>query len=86
GIYVCLLVGAVFLVVHMVLGYMVEPRIMGLRMVMSNLVVFLSFLVWGLLLGPVGMLVAVTLNSVGKIRMENTLGGSQRAIQLGPGR
>ncbi len=32
GIYECLLVGALFLVVHMVLGNMVEPRMMGHRL------------------------------------------------------
>lgn len=59
GIYECVLVGALFLVVHMVLGNMVEPRMMGHRLGMSTLVVFLSLLVWGWLLGPVGMLLSV---------------------------
>ena len=36
GIYECLLVGALFLVVHMVLGNMVEPRMMGHRLGMST--------------------------------------------------
>ncbi|STU91786.1 PerM family permease [Klebsiella pneumoniae] len=35
----------------MVLGNMVEPRMMGHRLGMSTLVVFLSLLVWGWLLG-----------------------------------
>lgn len=86
GWYECLLVGALFLVVHMVLGNMVEPRIMGHRLGMSTLVVFLSLLVWGWLLGPVGMLLSVPLTSVCKIWMETTHGGSKLAILLGPGR
>ena len=86
GIYECLLVGALFLVVHMVLGNMVEPRMMGHRLGMSTLVVFLSLLVWGWLLGPVGMLLSVPLTSVCKIWMETTVGGSKLAILLGPGR
>ncbi len=77
GIYECLLVGALFLVVHMVLGNMVEPRMMGHRLGMSTLVVFLSLLVWGWLLGPVGMLLSVPLTSVCKIWMETTVGGSK---------
>lgn len=86
GWYECLLVGALFLVVHMVLGNMVEPRIMGHRLGMSTLVVFLSLLIWGWLLGPVGMLLSVPLTSVCKIWMETTHGGSKLAILLGPGR
>ncbi len=55
GIYECLLVGALFLVVHMVLGNMVAAHD-GPPAGDVDLVVFLSLLVWGWLLGPVGML------------------------------
>lgn len=53
---------------------------------MSTMVVFLSLLIWGWLLGPVGMLLSVPLTSVCKIWMETTKGGSKLAILLGPGR
>lgn len=86
GFYEFILVGALFLVVHMVLGNMVEPRMMGHRLGMSTLVVFLSLLFWGWLLGPVGMLLSVPLTSVCKIWMETTVGGSKVAVLLGPGR
>lgn len=86
GYYECLMVGALFLAVHMILGNILEPRLMGHRLGMSTLVVFLSLLVWGWLLGPVGMLLSVPLTSVCKIWMETTQGGSKLAILLGPGR
>ncbi|UXY11252.1 AI-2E family transporter [Kosakonia sp. ML.JS2a] len=86
GVYECLLVGALFLVVHMIIGNILEPRMMGHRLGMSTLVVFLSLLIWGWLLGPVGMLLSVPLTSVCKIWMETTTGGSKLAILLGPGR
>ncbi len=86
GVYECVLVGSLFLVVHMVIGNIMEPRMMGHRLGMSTLVVFLSLLVWGWLLGPVGMLLSVPLTSVCKIWMETTQGGSKLAILLGPGR
>ena len=86
GVYECLLVGALFLIVHMVIGNIMEPRMMGHRLGMSTLVVFLSLLVWGWLLGPVGMLLSVPLTSVCKIWMETTKGGSKLALLLGPGR
>ncbi|MEA5720394.1 hypothetical protein ONQ97_26380, partial [Salmonella enterica subsp. enterica serovar Virginia] len=41
GFYECVLVGALFLVVHMVIGNIMEPRMMGHRLGMSTLVVFL---------------------------------------------
>ncbi|WP_416358918.1 AI-2E family transporter [Atlantibacter hermannii] len=86
GVYEFVLVGSLFLVVHMVLGNMVEPHMMGHRLGMSTLVVFLSLLFWGWLLGPVGMLLSVPLTSVCKIWMETTVGGSKVAVLLGPGR
>ncbi|WP_318376880.1 AI-2E family transporter [Enterobacter sp.] len=86
GFYEFMMVGILFLVVHMVLGNMVEPRMMGHRLGMSTMVVFLSLLIWGWLLGPVGMLLSVPLTSVCKIWMETTKGGSKLAILLGPGR
>ncbi|MCE1557971.1 AI-2E family transporter, partial [Enterobacter hormaechei] len=42
GFYECMLVGALFLIVHMVLGNILEPRMMGHRLGMSTMVVFLS--------------------------------------------
>jgi predicted PurR-regulated permease PerM len=86
GTYEMVLVGALFLGVHMVLGNIVEPRMMGRGLGMSTFVVFLSLLFWGWLLGPVGMLLSVPLTSVCKILMETTQGGAKLAILLGPGR
>lgn len=86
GTYEMVLVGALFLGVHMVLGNIVEPRMMGRGLGMSTFVVFLSLLFWGWLLGPVGMLLSVPLTSVCKILMETTKGGSKLAILLGTGR
>jgi predicted PurR-regulated permease PerM len=86
GWYECLMVGALFSAIHMVIGNIIEPRVMGRRLGMSTLVVFLSLLFWGWLLGPVGMLLSVPLTSVCKIWMETTKGGSKLAILLGPGR
>ncbi|PIJ51131.1 pheromone autoinducer 2 transporter [Erwinia sp. OLTSP20] len=80
------LVALLFIAIHMVFGNMLEPRIMGKRLGLSSLVVFLSLIFWGWLLGPVGMLLSVPLTSVCKILMETTPGGSKLAILLGNGR
>lgn len=80
------LVAALFVSIHMLLGNLLEPRIVGRGLGLSSLVVFLSLIFWGWLLGPVGMLLSVPLTSVSKILMETTPGGGRLAILLGNGR
>lgn len=80
------LVAALFIAIHMLCGNMLEPRLMGRGLGLSSLVVFLSLIFWGWLLGPVGMLLSVPLTSICKILMETTPGGSKLAILLGGGR
>lgn len=86
NVYDAVLVAALFSAIHMVFGNMLEPRLMGRGLGLSTLVVFLSLIFWGWLLGPVGMLLSVPLTSVTKILMETTPGGSRLAIMLGNGR
>lgn len=61
---------AVFLVVNVVMGNVVEPKFMGRSLGMSTLVVFLSLVFWGWMLGPVGMLLSVPLTMTAKIALE----------------
>ena len=55
------LIAAGYLAINTVMGNMVEPRFMGKGLGLSPLVVFLSLLFWGWLLGTVGMLLSVPL-------------------------
>jgi predicted PurR-regulated permease PerM len=59
-----------FMIVNNVLGNFVEPRIMGKGLGLSALVVFLSLLFWGFILGPVGMFLSVPLTMTIKIILE----------------
>lgn len=66
------LVGLGYVAVNMVLGNVVEPMVMGRRLGLSTLVVFVSLIFWGWLWGPVGMLLSVPLTMVVKILLDNS--------------
>ncbi len=71
GIPESLATAAIFLAVNTIIGNILEPRIMGKGLNLSSLVVFLSLVFWGWVLGPVGMLLSVPLTMTVKIALEN---------------
>ena len=63
-------VALVFFLINMGVGNVLEPRYMGKGLDLSTLVVFLSLIFWGWILGTVGMFLSVPLTMTGKIAME----------------
>lgn len=61
-----------YLAVNNIIGNLVEPRFMGRRLGLSALVVFLSLVFWGWVLGPVGMFLSVPLTMTLKIGLESS--------------
>jgi predicted PurR-regulated permease PerM len=71
GVGEALLVGLSYVLVNTVFGNVVEPRLMGRSLGLSTLVVFISLVFWGWILGPVGMLLSIPLTMVMKIALES---------------
>jgi AI-2 transport protein TqsA len=72
-----------FMIVNNVLGNFIEPRIMGKGLGLSTLVVFLSLLFWGFILGPVGMFLSVPFTMTIKIILEQNENTKWLSIILG---
>ncbi len=77
-------VAAGFLAINLIMGNVIEPRFMGKELGLSTLVVFLSLVVWGWVLGPVGMLLSVPLTITAKIALEANPETHWIAVLLGP--
>jgi predicted PurR-regulated permease PerM len=71
-----------YITINMVMGNMIEPRYLGKGLGLSTLVVFLSLIFWGWLLGTVGMLLSVPLTMILKIGLESSPEGRWLAVLL----
>jgi AI-2 transport protein TqsA len=72
-----------FVVVHIVVGNIIEPKLTGKGMSLSTLVVFLSLVFWGWVLGPIGMILSVPMTSLVKIALESYEKTQGLAFMLG---
>jgi len=72
-----------YLTVNMVMGNVVQPRLMSRDAGLSTLSVFVSLLFWGWLLGPIGMLVSVPLTSAIRLVLEANESTRPIAVVLG---
>ena len=74
-----------YLAINVVFGNVLEPRFMGRGVGLSPLVVFLSLIFWGWVLGPVGMFLSVPLTITAKIALAASDETRWAAVLLGTG-
>lgn len=73
-----------YLLINVTIGNVVEPRVMGRVLGLSPLVVLVSVVVWGFLLGPVGALLSALLTVLVKLGLSSTEDLRPYALYLGP--
>lgn len=80
-----LLVVLGYVIVNVVVGNVAEPRLMGRELGLSSVVVLLSLLFWGWVLGPVGLFLSVPLTIALVIALHASPHTRPIAIMLGSG-
>jgi AI-2 transport protein TqsA len=79
-----LLAGLGYIVVNFVVGTVIEPKLVGRGVGLSTLVVFLSLILWGNLLGLIGMVLCIPFTMTLKFVLENNKDTRWIAVLLGP--
>lgn len=79
----CAMTALAYLLVNTAVGNILEPRMMGKGLGLSTLVVFVSLILWGWVLGAVGMLLSVPLTIAVKIALDSNQETRWMAIMLG---
>jgi predicted PurR-regulated permease PerM len=74
---------SLYLAANISIGNIIEPRIMGSGVGLSTLVIFVSMIFWGWVLGPVGMLLSVPLTMTLKIALATNDKTRHIALLLG---
>jgi len=84
GVWTTLWVAVGYTIVNVSIGNFIEPRFMGKELGLSPLVVFLSLIFWGWVLGPVGMFLSVPLTMTAKIAFDSREETRWIGVLLGP--
>ncbi|MCZ6717524.1 MAG: AI-2E family transporter [Gammaproteobacteria bacterium] len=84
GVSSAILTAGGYLAVNILLGSVLEPRLLGRTLGISPLIIFLSLVFWGWVLGPVGMLLSVPLTMIARIILSSSEQTQWIAIMMGP--
>ena len=72
-----------YVVINVRVSNVIEPRFMAQSLGISPLVIVVSLVLWGWLLGPVGMLLSVPLTMAVKVGLESSSATKSIAVLLG---
>ena len=86
GPMIALIALIIYLVINTIIGNAIEPQLMGRNLGLSPLVVFLSMMLFGYILGPIGMLIATPLAIIIKMLLDNREVTRNLGIMIGDGR
>ncbi len=81
-----LYVAILMISIQMVLGNILDPRIQGIQLNLSPIVILASLSVWGFIWGIPGMFLAVPMTSILQILFANTKSLKPLAVLIGSGR
>jgi predicted PurR-regulated permease PerM len=73
-------------VINTISGNVLEPKLLGKGLGLSPLVVFLSLVIWGWILGPIGMVLSIPLTVTLKVAMDGSPDTHWIGTLLGTGR
>lgn len=74
--------GGLYLAVNLIVGSIIEPKIMGEGLGLSTLVVLLSLIFWGWVFGPIGMFLSVPFTMTLKIILETSSSSKWLSVLL----
>lgn len=75
----------IYFVLNTLIGNIIEPQLMGKNLGISPLIVFISMIFFGYILGPIGMLIATPLTIVIKVILDSRHITRNLGIMLGDG-
>jgi AI-2 transport protein TqsA len=84
GFVEAIIVLAGFIVINTLMANIIGPKFMGKGLGLSTLVVFISLIFWGWVLGPIGMLLSVPLTITIKIALDSSDETRWLSVLLGP--
>jgi predicted PurR-regulated permease PerM len=73
-----------YIAVNFIVGTVIEPKLVGRGVGLSTLVVFLSLILWGSLLGVIGMVLCIPFTMTLKFALENNKKTRWMSVLLGP--